>query len=264
MRESDWSAVFLKMRSEVVAISKFLIFCLTVQISLPATFGDSQFLQNAIIQYNAGQYQEAIGLLGEAESTEFNNPILHYYKANAFTKAGIPAEAIKEYKMTLMLQPDEKIAAYCHEALQSLNEEPHKRTSGKQRNFVPLPEVADHLPEVVALLSDSNVSQRLRTELAVLKTEYGSQIIFVSADKDAPDKQSQALIDRYHVLSYPSVLFFDAQGNLRMQLVNPFEQSELVADLQRLGRGRAHFAFDQSPTALPEKSHQEILNEKVR
>jgi len=80
----------------------------------------NQFLEDGIKQYNAGNYSEAIGLLGAAEHTEFNDAILHYYMAAALVRTNQKEEAIREYNIALSLQPKGQLADYCRRALQSL------------------------------------------------------------------------------------------------------------------------------------------------
>jgi hypothetical protein len=40
-------------------------------------------MNSAINAFNKGNYSEAVGLLGESKPTEFENPVWHYYMANA-------------------------------------------------------------------------------------------------------------------------------------------------------------------------------------
>jgi tetratricopeptide (TPR) repeat protein len=76
-------------------------------------------LEQAIKAYHAGNYTEAIGRFGQAESTEFNNPKLHYYLANALAKTNQKQDAIKQYKVALALEPTGQLAEYCRQDLQA-------------------------------------------------------------------------------------------------------------------------------------------------
>ncbi len=87
----------------------------------PMAFSN-ELLTKAISEYNRGNYPNAIGLFGQAESTEFNNPILHYYLANALAKTNQKADAIKEYKVALAMAPQGQMAAYCRQGLVALGE----------------------------------------------------------------------------------------------------------------------------------------------
>lgn len=80
----------------------------------------NELLAKAIREYNRGNYPIAIGLFGQAESTEFNNPLLHYYLANALAKTNQKADAIKEYKVALAMAPQGQIATYCKQGLSAL------------------------------------------------------------------------------------------------------------------------------------------------
>jgi tetratricopeptide (TPR) repeat protein len=95
--------------------------------STPAALGpwspasaQNEFLKQGIAKHDAGQYSEAIGLLGAAQPTDFNNPLLHYYKADCHFRLKENADAIREYQMALILQPHGKMAEYCHSALRAL------------------------------------------------------------------------------------------------------------------------------------------------
>lgn len=92
----------------------------------PTAFSN-ELLAKAIREYNRGNYPIAIGLFGQAESTEFNNPVLHYYLANALAKTNQKADAIKEYKVALAMAPQGQMAVYCRQGLSALgvqSEEP--------------------------------------------------------------------------------------------------------------------------------------------
>jgi tetratricopeptide (TPR) repeat protein len=96
-----------------------LLLCL---YQIPA-FAASEFLKKAIAAYDAGQYNDAMGLLGEAESRDFNDPVLHYYLANTLARLDSKQEAVKEYKIALAMEPDGQMAQYCHDALRALGAE---------------------------------------------------------------------------------------------------------------------------------------------
>ena len=67
-------------------------------------------LDQGIREYNAGHYSEAVSLFNVAQTSEFNNPVLHYYLANALAKINMTKDAIKEYKVAMALQPEGQLA----------------------------------------------------------------------------------------------------------------------------------------------------------
>ena len=83
---------------------------------LPA-YGESPFLKKGIQAYTAADYNKAAGLFGEAESSEFNNPVLHYYLANTLIHLKDRDGAIREYRIAYALEPDGDVGRQCHLAL---------------------------------------------------------------------------------------------------------------------------------------------------
>lgn len=81
----------------------------------------SAALDSGIKEYNAGNYQRAIGLFGQAESTDFNNPVLHYYLANALAKTNKIPDALKQYKVAMAMEPTGQLANYCRDAIAALD-----------------------------------------------------------------------------------------------------------------------------------------------
>jgi tetratricopeptide (TPR) repeat protein len=78
---------------------------------------EPNFLQEGIKLYNAGKYMHAAGSLGAAMSSEFSNPVLHYYLANSFARLKQNEAAIREYRIAYALDPNSKLAEYCKTAL---------------------------------------------------------------------------------------------------------------------------------------------------
>lgn len=152
----------------------------------PAIAG-SEFLDKAIAAYNAGNYNEAMGLLGEAESRDFNDPVLHYYLANTLSHLDSKDEAIKEYKIALAMQPDGQMAAYCHDALRALGVEAtamsppnengggaHGRLGGRREDSAKLAEMNDD-------------KERMQERIDRIRQEAREIISGIS--RDTPDRQ---------------------------------------------------------------------------
>jgi len=78
---------------------------------------ESPFLKKGIEAYTAGDYNKAAGLLGAAQSAEFNNPILHYYLANTLARLNERDGAIREYRIAYALEPDGDVGRQCRLAL---------------------------------------------------------------------------------------------------------------------------------------------------
>lgn len=77
-------------------------------------------LKEGIKAFKAGEFKNAIGLLGSAQSTDFNNPLLHYYMANAFVRLSRREPAIREYRIAYALAPDQEVGQNSKRALVAL------------------------------------------------------------------------------------------------------------------------------------------------
>lgn len=77
-------------------------------------------LKEGIKAFKAGDFKTAIGLLGSAQSTDFNNPVLHYYMANAFVRLGRREPCIREYRIAYALAPDQEVGQNSKRALIAL------------------------------------------------------------------------------------------------------------------------------------------------
>jgi tetratricopeptide (TPR) repeat protein len=69
--------------------------------------------EQAIKQYNAGDYSGAVTNFRSCLSTTPNRPQIHYYLANCLLKLNQPEKAAQEYRITLSLTKDPKLTSYC-------------------------------------------------------------------------------------------------------------------------------------------------------
>jgi hypothetical protein len=83
-------------------------------------------LREAIKKYNAGDYLTAAGLLGQAESADFNDPKLHYYLANTFYRLNEREAALREYRIAYALQPTGEVGSLSKRALSALDPDSDK------------------------------------------------------------------------------------------------------------------------------------------
>jgi tetratricopeptide (TPR) repeat protein len=84
-----------------------LLACLFVALAMPAGAAENgNFLKQGMVEYNAGDYNNASGHLGAALNTEFNNPVLHYYLASCYVHLNQKEAAIREFRIAYALQPD--------------------------------------------------------------------------------------------------------------------------------------------------------------
>jgi tetratricopeptide (TPR) repeat protein len=171
-----------------------------------------QFLQNGIKEYNAGRYTEALGCFGAAKGTDSNNPILHYYLANCFIHINQKTDAIKEYQLTLALNPDSNLANHCHTALQRLGIETPK--NAPINSSVADAATFSQLAQVVLVTKENDISKQLEPLFKELEEHYKSYSNFSKIKVEKASDTAKSLIKRYHVTTYPTILLFDRNGNL--------------------------------------------------
>jgi thiol-disulfide isomerase/thioredoxin len=226
----------------------------------------NKLLDQAIREYNAGHYSEAIGLFGEAEPTEFNNAVLHYYLANALSKTNQKEDAAKEYKIALALEPHGQLADYCARALRVLQGLPPgtlvnkgPKLPGNPLVFPPAdPLAAKQPPRVIGILCGCPLCHRLEAILHDLDTKFGDRVVFIRSMKDAADPDIQQIIQDYSVTKCPTVLFFDNKG----KLVKQFDGSVAEADLRRDTEALASTA-GQSQFKNPADEHLAQLRDAI-
>ena len=91
-----------------------LTLCFLALIFLPlSAFSENPFLLEGINDYDKGDYTAAIGHFGEAASSDFNEPILHYYMANTYVHLNQSDSAIREFRIAYALAPQGEIARLC-------------------------------------------------------------------------------------------------------------------------------------------------------
>jgi tetratricopeptide (TPR) repeat protein len=170
-----------------------LTFGLLLSLCLSPAIGASEFLDKAIAAYNAGKYSEAMGLLGEAESRDFNDPVLHYYLANTLSHLDAKEEAIKEYKIALAMEPEGQIAQYCHDALRALGAEARGNNlargtgnavnGGDGRGRAGLLQQFD--PVKIAQMNDDR--ERMQQQIDQIRQQ--AREIIANISRDTPDRQ---------------------------------------------------------------------------
>lgn len=81
---------------------------------------DKEMVKQGIKAFNNGEYRKTIQLMGGALSSEFNNPVVHYYLANAYAETGKTEAAIREYRIAHALGPDTDAGKFSKLALEKL------------------------------------------------------------------------------------------------------------------------------------------------
>jgi len=205
----------------------------------------NKFLEQGIQEFNKGHYSEAIGLFGEAKPTESDNPILHYYMANALIKMNLKSNAIREYKMAMALQPTGKLADYCLAALRSLGAaplatppaqtaEPGKTTPAGPRMKEDIPNVQQ--PQVISIVDDSPRSYRVDMIVTNLQALYGDIIAFRRTMQNSPDEKTKELLNRYNAGNVPTIILVSDQGQAIMQFSGDIVEDNVRKQVEELAR----------------------------
>jgi tetratricopeptide (TPR) repeat protein len=223
----------------------FLALLLTIVICSSSASASSQFISEAISQYNAGHYDEALHLLGAAEGSDFNNPTLHYYLANCLARLNQKDGAIKEYKLTLDLLSqahleDSTIASYCQMGIKSLIAPPQSSalpSAAVRRKMLPTADDAEtELAEVVVALSDNPSSKQMQANVSAVQKQFEPRVVFNMIRQDTSDRAAQRILEKYKISEYPTTLFFDKEGNLTLRKFGLVDQDSLYQAISGLAR----------------------------
>ncbi|MDZ4835693.1 MAG: hypothetical protein SGJ27_18105 [Candidatus Melainabacteria bacterium] len=116
-----------------------MIFTVVVACGAPASAQPppNRSMQEGITFYNQGRYMESLGKFNQAKATDSDNALLHYYMASALLKLNHKDDAIREYKMTLLLEPQGRLTSLCETALQALGAGPAKPVTAPKSAIKP-------------------------------------------------------------------------------------------------------------------------------
>ncbi|HEY9719419.1 MAG TPA: hypothetical protein V6C69_18215 [Trichormus sp.] len=194
----------------------------------------NRYLQQGIEQYNAGHYSEAIGMFGAAEASEFNNPELHYYMANALARMNQKADAIREYKMALTLQPQGRLSDYCQSALRSLGALPaaaapanSQAAASAQKTVVSPLKGTGALPQLVYLTCGCPLCYRMEKVVRDLQNKYYDKVTFTHLEQSSPNEKTQMVMKMYNISRCPTVLFLDPNGDVIAERTGMVAESDM-------------------------------------
>lgn len=259
------------MKSKVGSV---FIVAIAFGMSTQTTLAES-FLKQGIEAYNQGKYSDAIGLLGGAKSSDSDNPVLHYYMANALVRMNYKTEAIREYKIAIDLEPQGKLADYCRSALRSLGAAPAEvvktNTSAQpakspaksaDSNHPPAREIRQtQQPQLVAVLCGCPLCHRLDLILTDLHTKYGDEISFVRTMQNAADEKTKDIIKQYRLTECPSILLIDGYGSGYKQYTGIISESELWKEVGQLATTSQHKQFSNPDQERISKLSKPIIDE---
>lgn len=87
------------------------------QSCAPLALADSPLLKRGITAYNTGNFDRANEYLNKSRTSDFDNPMLHYYLGNTLMRLNKTSEALTEYNIAYTLNPKGQIANYCQSIL---------------------------------------------------------------------------------------------------------------------------------------------------
>ncbi len=220
---------------------------------------------------------EALGLFNQAKSTESDNPLLHYYMASALMKLNQKADAIREYKMALLLSPKGKIAEYCEASLRGLGASdsapPPSSKKGssvsamtKRTESLLSPDMvqdpkgkiklgeANQQPQVISIVCGCTMCHRADLMITDLHTKYGDQINFIRVMKSATDQKSRDIIDRFESRKDPTIVLINSHGSLAGQFYEMVSEADLRKDIDDLAKDSPR----RTMNSLEDKKLQEM------
>ncbi len=101
----------MKKQIKSVVVMTFLCAC------TQSVHAESPLLKQGIEDYNAGDYANAVGHLGQSLSQEFGNPVMHYYMGNAYVHLRERDAAIREFRIAFALDPKSRVGELAKKAL---------------------------------------------------------------------------------------------------------------------------------------------------
>lgn len=96
---------------------KYLPVVVLMTLTSPCYAEESDDMRLGEADYRNHDYNEAVGHLGAALPTEFNNANLHYHLANCMVHLHQKEAAIREYRIAYALQPTGKVGRYSKQCL---------------------------------------------------------------------------------------------------------------------------------------------------
>jgi hypothetical protein len=219
-----------------------LSLCAGIALLIAGAASAASPIDQGIAEFNAGHYDKAIALFGEAEPTNFNNAVFHYYFGSALVRTNHNADAIKQFKLALVLEPKGQVSEYCQKALANLGERPGGKGSGDKPGASGDKTASSQTPHVFAVLCGCPLCTRAEVLLGDIEKRYGKSVVVTRCPTvvrygSAPvcaDAKYQGILEKYQVGKCPTLLFFDKQGDLAGQMNGVIADSDVWQKLNQL------------------------------
>jgi tetratricopeptide (TPR) repeat protein len=220
---------------------------------------DNPFMLQGIKEYYAGDYLNAAGHFGEAESADFNDPKLHYFLANTFAHLNQREAAVREYRIAYALEPTGEVGILSKNALVLCGAEKELATTDKGgKEAAPGKTLPDdpRLKEALSRLQQASESIK-QTASVSAQTQAAGISKMSDLQTELLRKHTQDLIDDLrHIRHVGGSLAEEAKSEgtakeQNMQRYYEHSKSEALSS----GKKRAS-AIDESANNL-----QQLLNE---
>jgi thiol-disulfide isomerase/thioredoxin len=286
------------MKSKLVG--SLLLGTAAIFFALPSWSEDqNRFMNSAIEAFKKGNYSETVGLLGAAKPTEFDNPLWHYYMANALSHLNQKQGAIREYQMAMDLAPEGQLKQYCQAALHALASPPAAQAPAAQAPATEAPSnttqpvpvmartpmeaiqalkrgqtfrvplIASQQPQVLSMLCGCPLCHRLDLVLTDLQTKYGNQVRFTRTMMQTPgskevvelDEHVKELLKNYSRSKCPTVIVFNTQGSMQYVYSNNIPVPDLIKAVDELAKASPASQFGKLKNEGLDSRRQLIVNE---
>jgi hypothetical protein len=237
----------------------FLLSCAVTVLSAPFALADNPFLLQGIKEYYAGDYLNAAGHFGEAESSDFNDPKLHYYLGNTFVHLNQREAAIREYRIAYALEPTGEVGTLSKNALVLCGAEKANAAGEKTASGAAAAKTLPDDPRLKdALTRLQQASDNVKQSASVSAQSQAAGIAKLSDDQaELLKKHTQDLIDDLkHVHRVGGAMAEEARsdGSAKQQNMQRFYDNQKNGALNE-GKKRAS-VIDESANNL-----QQLLNE---
>ncbi|HEY9775201.1 MAG TPA: hypothetical protein V6C81_15660 [Planktothrix sp.] len=122
-------------------ITLFFTAAAACALAIAPAWADSKLVQQGIDEYTRGDYDNASGHLGEALSTDFNNPKLHYFLGSSYVHLNQRDGAIREFRIAYALQPQGEVGDMAKKGLALLGVKPTGAGAADDSAKTPIPPV---------------------------------------------------------------------------------------------------------------------------
>lgn len=252
-------------------VAALLLFVLNFDQSYAAA-PPSKYMQEGIGLFNQGKYMESLSAFNQAKATDSDNALLHYYMASALLKLNHKEDAVREYKLTLVLEPQGRLTSLCETALRALGASdrpvtavpkatvsgkgdvrqgtssggrPVASTSALRGNEPPPKTAALQSARVVSVLCGCPLCQKLSLTLTDLNSKYGDRIEFLRTTTNASDDKSKELIKKYQVRECPTVLLFTERSEHATEYRGNIALNDLCRDVEKLANSSTKTRYTQ-------------------